>query len=88
MQILSLSIAGMSCGHCVAAVRDALAAVPGVQVQDVRVGGARVAAAEGVPAADVLAAVEAAGYDATFGEPAGDASAGATLTPLRGRGER
>ena len=44
METISLAIAGMSCGHRVAAVRRALAAVPGVQVQDVRIGGATVSA--------------------------------------------
>jgi copper chaperone CopZ len=87
MQTLSLSIAGMSCGHCVASVREALAAVPGVQVQDVRVGGARMTT-DGATAADVVAAVEAAGYDATVGELADGAAAGPALTTLRGRGQR
>jgi len=38
----TLTISGMSCGHCVAAVRSALEAVDGVAVEDVRVGAARV----------------------------------------------
>jgi copper chaperone CopZ len=80
MQSHSLAIVGMSCGHCVAAVRDALTALPGVQLQDVRIGGARVAADESVTPADLIAAVEAAGYDATLGEPG--TGAGPALTPL------
>ncbi len=38
----SLAITGMSCGHCVDAVKRALAAVPGVEVEHVEVGSATV----------------------------------------------
>jgi copper chaperone CopZ len=67
MQPMTLTIEGMSCGHCVASVRQALAAVPGVTVQDVRVGSATlgVAAPDAPTTAAVLAAVEDAGYAAT-----------------------
>ncbi len=41
-ETLTLRIGGMSCAHCVRAVRDALAEVPGVTVQRVDVGGATV----------------------------------------------
>ncbi len=41
MTDLTLSIAGMSCGHCVASVANALKAVEGVQVEDVRIGSAK-----------------------------------------------
>ncbi len=64
MATIRLSISGMSCAGCVAAVEDALRAVPGVS-------GARVnfaehtALVEGEVTADALvAAVRAAGYDA------------------------
>lgn len=43
MQPLTVSISGMSCGHCVAAVKSALQQVDGVQIQDVQVGRAVVA---------------------------------------------
>ncbi len=43
MTTLSMQISGMTCGHCVQAVRDALTAVPGVEVQDVVIGAATVA---------------------------------------------
>lgn len=43
MEQLRLSIDGMSCGHCVRAVSDALAKLPGVQVEQVSVGTASVA---------------------------------------------
>ena len=32
---VTLAITGMTCGHCVAAVKKALAAVPGVEAVDV-----------------------------------------------------
>ena len=38
----TLTITGMSCGHCVGAVRTALESVEGVDVESVRVGEARV----------------------------------------------
>ena len=41
MEKLSLAIEGMTCEHCVRAVRDRLAATPGIEVEDVRVGAAR-----------------------------------------------
>ena len=43
MQPLSLTIEGMTCDHCVRAVKNRLAATDGVQVEDVRVGSARLA---------------------------------------------
>ncbi len=42
MTELSMQISGMTCGHCVQAVRDALAAVPGVDVEAVAIGSAKV----------------------------------------------
>ena len=42
MTELSLEIAGMTCGHCVKAVQSALDAVPGVEVEAVAIGSARV----------------------------------------------
>jgi copper chaperone CopZ len=43
MERLTMTIGGMSCAHCVRAVRDALAELPDVQVEAVDVGVARVA---------------------------------------------
>jgi copper chaperone len=63
--MIELKVEGMSCMHCVKAVTEALAAVPGVA------GAPRVsleqgtAAVEGAPDADALvAAVKEAGYRA------------------------
>lgn len=39
---VELKVDGMSCGHCVAAVKQALQGVPGATVDEVRVGFARV----------------------------------------------
>ena len=41
MKELKLEVAGMSCDHCVKAVRDALASVPGVTVHEVKVGSSK-----------------------------------------------
>lgn len=43
MQTTTIGITGMSCGHCVGAVTRALKAVPGLEVNDVKVGSATVA---------------------------------------------
>jgi len=63
MERASLSIDGMSCGHCVAHVRKALAAVPHVHVDDVGIGSATVHYEPGtVRPDDIAKAVSAAGY--------------------------
>ena len=41
MEPLNLLIEGMSCDHCVRAVKNRLSATPGVLVEDVKVGSAR-----------------------------------------------
>lgn len=38
MDRITMTIGGMSCGHCVSAVKGALAGVEGVQVEQVAVG--------------------------------------------------
>lgn len=43
MECMSIPIGGMSCGGCVSTVRNAFAAIPGVEVQQVKVGLATVA---------------------------------------------
>ena len=40
MEKIKLEIAGMSCGHCVSAIRGALEALDGVQVEAVAIGSA------------------------------------------------
>ena len=78
---LRLDVAGMSCGGCVAAVERALAAVPGVRVQQVAVGAASVALEPGTPVDAVLAAVRDAGYDARIGGAAPAAAGAACCGP-------
>lgn len=64
---LDLTIAGMTCGHCVSAVREALCALPGVEVDHVRIGHASLLLEPGTasPAA-VIEAIREAGYQAAF----------------------
>lgn len=65
MEQLQLAITGMSCGHCVASVRRALGRLEGVEVQDVRVGSARVAYNPARTRADAIAeVVRDEGYEA------------------------
>ena len=65
MNKIELEIEGMSCEHCVAAVSEALADLPGVSVEEVRVGEARVRYDPGQVTPDQIAlAIEDAGYAA------------------------
>ena len=60
----SLSIDGMSCGHCVAHVHKALAALPGVHVDDVAIGSATIHYDAGAATPeDIAKAVSSAGYN-------------------------
>jgi len=69
---LDLTIAGMTCGHCVSAVREALEALPGVNVHRVGIGTASVTLdPQGASPAALVEAVREAGYQASF---AGNAS--------------
>ena len=43
MEQTTIAIQGMSCGHCVAAVKGALHRLDGVEVRDVKIGSAQVA---------------------------------------------
>jgi copper chaperone CopZ len=72
MEKLTLAIEGMSCGHCVARVKQTLAAAAGVHVEDVSIGKASLTFDTAATTPDAIAAaVSAAGY------PARAASAGA-----------
>ena len=61
-----LEITGMSCGHCVSHVKSALEGVEGVSQADVSLENheAEVTLSDPVVDADLIAAVEAAGYQA------------------------
>jgi copper chaperone len=72
MTRLTLQIDGMSCGHCVEAVRRALVALPGVEVESVEIGQARVRFDKtATSAAALTGAVSDAGYSASLGDVAG-----------------
>jgi copper chaperone CopZ len=65
MNKLQLEIEGMSCGHCVSAVAQALRDLPGVTVENVRIGSAEVAyQPDAVSPDQIVLAVEDAGYTA------------------------
>lgn len=69
MDTIALQIEGMSCGHCVKAVRRALEGVDGVQIDDVAIGTATVRLTPGAVAPSaVVEAVTAAGYAARLVE--------------------
>lgn len=67
MDQVTVSVSGMSCGHCVARVRKALAGLPGVAVEEVTIGEARVSIDPTLQSlAAVLSALDAAGYPASL----------------------
>lgn len=63
MTTYDLQIQGMSCGHCVMHVREALGKVPGVQKVDVEIGKARVEAGPDVAEAALVKAVADVDYE-------------------------
>ncbi len=66
MQHVTLYIEGMSCGHCLNAVNRALSSLPGVRIDEVRIGRADVSYDESVTDPSRLqAAVAEAGYRAS-----------------------
>ena len=65
MSKLELEIEGMSCGHCVAAVSEALGELDGVSIERVEIGSAQVNyEPERVSPEQIVLAVEDAGYSA------------------------
>jgi len=64
MTTRTMEIGGMTCGHCLMAVRNALEGMAGVQVDEVRIGKAVVRFDEGaVKPEDVDEAIRDVGYD-------------------------
>jgi copper chaperone len=58
-----IAIEGMSCQHCVMAVKKALGGVPGILESDVQIGSASVTYDEGTVKKDEIETkIEAAGY--------------------------
>lgn len=68
----TLTIDGMTCGHCVQAVTKALVGVQGVGVRSVVVGSAEITAPDGLAVARAMATLEEAGYSARVSEPPGE----------------
>ena len=66
--IETLQIEGMTCDHCVRAVREALDDVSGAVVESVEVGRAVVDAGPEASRGALVEAVEGAGYAVTGGE--------------------
>ncbi len=64
MREVTLHIENMHCGACVRRVSQALEKVGGVQVGEVRVGGARVRTPDDLAESTLVSAVEKAGYPA------------------------
>lgn len=65
METLTLTIDGMSCGHCVARVKRTLSAAPGVHASDVSIGSAAVIYDPVATSPETIATVvRAAGYPA------------------------
>ena len=67
MDTTTITISGMSCGHCVSAVRKALTEVTGVAVQDVQIGTAVVGVESAAARAAAEAAIDRAGFDVVKG---------------------
>jgi len=66
MKNISLTINGMTCGHCVMSVKKGLGKIPGVEVEKVDIGTAELIIDERTVSNEMLAgAVEEAGYTIT-----------------------
>jgi copper chaperone len=65
MSEFTLRIDGMHCGACVRRVSQALAATPGIAVEEVRVGAARIKSdQQPAPVDAAIASIARAGYSA------------------------
>jgi copper chaperone len=65
MQEHEITIDGMSCQHCIMAVRRALSELAGVEVREVKIGSARITLDEAIiPLAKITEAIREAGYTA------------------------
>jgi copper chaperone CopZ len=64
MKEISLRIDGMHCGACVRRVTQVLHKLEGAEVKEVRIGAARIAVPETVPASAILETLAKSGYSA------------------------
>jgi copper chaperone CopZ len=62
---LQIEIGGMSCGSCVSHVRSALANLPGVRIDDIRIGRAIITVQSSLPEASIRDAIATGGYTLT-----------------------
>jgi copper chaperone CopZ len=63
MKDITITISGMSCGHCLNAVNKALSGVAGVEIKTVQMGRADIRVADDSDATQrAVSAVEQAGY--------------------------
>jgi copper chaperone CopZ len=70
MKRVTVHITGMSCGHCLSAVNDALASQPGIQLESLRIGRAVVRYDDQVTSpATIESLINEAGYSATAAAP-------------------
>jgi Cu+-exporting ATPase len=85
-----LTIAGMTCASCVARVEKALLRVPGVGAASVNLAAERasVTAAASTPVADLVAAVQRAGFDASPAVAAADSAGDDAAAEQRARRDR
>ena len=66
MRKITLIISGMSCGHCLNAVNQALSQVPGLEIESVRMGRADLRYDEAVTTPEAITrAIADAGYQAS-----------------------
>ena len=65
MTTTTYTVTGMTCGHCVASVKEEVGNVPGVEAVDVQLEGGQLTVTGDVTADQVKAAVEEAGYEVT-----------------------
>ena len=69
MRRVTVHITGMSCGHCLSAVTEALTAQPGIQLESLRIGQAVVRYDDQVTSpATIESLINEAGYSATASE--------------------
>lgn len=75
MSTAKLNIQGMSCGHCVGAVKQALDKVEGVEVEQVQVGSASIRVDGEATLQGAISAIADAGYQAAVSHDAAAGSA-------------